>query len=156
MPRPNRPPHDKLRIVRRKNAKGQGKQQVVSPRALKLLQTRWSIWEMRKDGHSVHDIAKTMEMSEETVRGHIVTIGQRLAKDMSESVEENRSLAIDRLDALLLKYQAQAEGGDKAAAALVLSIESRRAKLLALDMPEQRRLEVTGIREYVNVDLDKV
>lgn len=157
MSRHNTPPTDKLRIVRRKNAIGQGKQKVTSPRALKLLQRRWSIWEMRKDGHSVRDIAKTLRIAEDTVRADIVTIGQRMAVDLAENVEESRSLAISRLDALLLTYQDLAVNKkDKGAAALVLSIEARRAKLLALDTPEKKSLEVSGIREYVNIDLDQV
>lgn len=156
MPRHNTPPTDKLRLVRRKNAIGQGKQKVTSPRALRLLERRWKIWEMRKDGHSVRDIAQSLKIAEDTVREDIVTIGQRMATGLAESVEENRSLTISRLDALLFKYQALAENGDKGAAALVLSIEARRAKLLALDTPEKKSLEVSGIREYVNIDLDQV
>lgn len=152
-----RQPHDKLRIVRdKKRSRGQGVQKMTSPMALQLLQRRYSVWKMRKDGYSVREIHEVLGHTEETIRGDIVTIAARLATALGESVEESRFLQIERLDALLKKFQPLGEAGSVPAAAMVLQIESRRSKLLALDMPEVKKLDVTGIREYVGVNLDDV
>lgn len=129
---------------------------MVSPMALRLLERRYLVWKMRKDGHSVRDIHLTLGHTEETIRGDIVAIAARLAAELGESVEESRFLQVERLDALLKKFQPLAEAGSVPAASMVLQIESRRSKLLALDMPEVKKLDVTGIREYVGVNLDDV
>jgi hypothetical protein len=121
-----------------------------------LLERRYQVWKLRKDGHTIREIAQTINVSEPTVRDDIVTIAKRIASELSETVEESRTLQVARLDAMLVKYQALAEAGNMGAATLVLSIEQRRSKLLALDLPENRKLEVTGIREYVGINLDEV
>lgn len=150
-------PHDKLRIVKAaKNRRGQGVQKMTSATALRLLERRYSVWSLRKQGFSVHDIAATTGHTEDTVRKDIVTIAERMAKELGESVEESRFLQVERLDALLVKFQPLAEAGSVPAASMVLQIEARRSKLLALDMPEQKKLDVTGIREYVGINIDDV
>lgn len=152
-----RHPQDRLRIVKeKKTRRGQGVQKMTSAKALQLLQRRYSVWSLRKQGHSVRVISETLGHGEETIRGDIVIIAQRLSKIMGESVEESRFLQIERLDALLVKFQPLAESGSVQAASMVLQIEARRSKLLALDLPEQKKLEVTGIREYVGINLDEV
>lgn len=152
-----RKPQDKFRIVRdKKRSRGQGVQKMVSPMALKLLERRYLVWKMRKDGHSVRDISGSLGHTEETVRGDIIAMAERLSKEIGESVEESRFLQIERLDALLVKFQPLAEAGSVPAASMVLQVEARRSKLLALDLPEQKKLDVTGIREYVGIDLNDV
>lgn len=42
------------------------------------------------------------------------------------------------------------------AASILLSVQARRAKLLALDAPEVKKIEHSGIREYVGVDISQV
>lgn len=123
---------------------------------LRLLERRYGVWKLRKDGNTINQIAASLGTSEETVRQDIIAIAKRLSSELAETVEESRSLQVARLDALLKKYQDLAENGNMGAATLVLSIEARRSKLLALDMPENKRLEVTGIREYIGIDLDDV
>lgn len=148
---------NRLKIVRsKKTRRGQGVQKMVSAKALKLLQRRYSVWKLRKDGYPVREIAESLGVGEEIIREDIVTIAERMAKEMGESVEESRFLQIERLDALLKKFQPLAEAGSIPAASMVLQVEARRSKLLALDMPEQKKLDVTGIREYIGIDVDEV
>lgn len=135
---------------------GRGAGRILRAREVQLLERRYQVWSLRKDGHTIHQIAQTLGVNDVTVRDDIVTIAKRLATELAETVEESRTLQVARLDALLLKYQTLAEGGNMGAATLVLSIEQRRSKLLALDLPENKKLEVTGIREYVGIDLDDV
>lgn len=129
---------------------------LTEAREMALLERRYQVWTLRTQGYTIRDISASLGISMPTVRDDIITIGKRLAGDLAETVEENRSLQISRLDALLKKYQPLAEGGSLSAAQMVLSIETRRSKLLALDVPETKKLEVSGVREYVGVDMDQV
>lgn len=143
-----------LRKARRPSGNGTGR--ILRPHEIRLLERRYQVWKLRKDGHTVHEIAQTLNVGEGSVRDDIVVIAKRLSTELAETVEESRTLQVARLDALLVKYQALAEAGNMGAATLVLSIEQRRSKLLALDLPENKKLEVTGIREYVGINLDDV
>ena len=135
---------------------GPGLARTTSPRSVNLLERRYRVWVMRKDGYTLQEIAESLGVSVAAARLDLVAIAKRLVGELAETVEENRQLQIARLDALLKKYQPLAEDGKLAAAGMVLSIETRRSKLLALDTPETKRLEVSGIREYVGVDLAQV
>lgn len=136
--------------------KGRGTGRILRSHELRLLERRYQVWKLRKDGYTIRDIAATLGCTDDTVRDDIIVIAKRLSSELAESVEESRTLQVARLDALLVKYQTLAEAGNMGAATLVLSIEARRSKLLALDLPENKKLEVTGIREYVGINLDDV
>jgi DNA-binding CsgD family transcriptional regulator len=145
--------------LRKRKAKGDvqtGVQRILSPNSAQALARRYQVFALRKDGYTIREIAETLNLSEESVHRDLKTVMSRLATELAENVEENRTLQIARLDALLKKYQGLAEGGNLSAASMVLAIETRRSKLLALDVPEQKKLEVTGIREYVGIDLNEV
>lgn len=142
--------------VRAGGDKGNGPGRMLRATELKLLERRYKVWKLRKDGHTIKDIADLLDVGEETVRDDIITIAKRISSELSETVEESRALQVARLDALLKKYQELGEAGNMGAATLVLNIEMRRSKLLALDLPENKKLEVTGIRQYVGIDIDDV
>jgi DNA-binding CsgD family transcriptional regulator len=145
--------------LRKRKAKGDvqtGVQRILSPNSAQALARRYQVFALRKDGYTIREIAETLNLSEESVHRDLKTVMSRLATELAENVEENRTLQIARLDALLKKYQGLAEAGNLSAASMVLAIETRRSKLLALDVPEQKKLEVTGIREYVGIDLNEV
>lgn len=135
---------------------GRGTGRILRGHELQLLERRYQVWTLRKDGNTIREIAQTLGFSEASIRDDIITIAKRISSELAETVEESRTLQVARLDALLVKYQKLAEGGNMGAATLVLSIEQRRSKLLALDLPENKKLEVTGIREYVGINLDDV
>lgn len=143
-----------MRKVTRRQGTGVGR--ILRGHDLKILERRYQVWKLRKEGYTIHEIAESLKTSDSSVRDDIVTIAKRIASELAETVEESRALQVARLDALLVKYQILAEGGNMGAATLVLSIEQRRSKLLALDLPENKKLEVTGIREYVGINLDDV
>lgn len=155
MPRANTS-REKLKrgSLRKSPARGVGR--MVSAQSLRDLERRYSVWELRKGGYTLREIAQSLGTTEQRVREDIILIAKRIASDLAETVEESRSLQVERLDAMLKKYQPLAEAGNLSAASMILQIESRRSKLLALDLPEQKKLEVTGIREYVGVNIDDV
>lgn len=129
---------------------------MTAERELKLLERRYQVFALRTAGHTYQEIAATCKCSESTVRDDLVTIAARMASELAESNEENRLLQIARYDRLLVKYMKLAEDGVLGAAGLVLSIEAQRAKLLALNIEPTKKLDVSGIREYVGVNIDDV
>lgn len=120
------------------------------------LERRYRVWTLRKDGYSFREISQALGVTESAARNDVAVIAKRLVSDLGETVEESRMLQVVRLDALIKKYQPMAEQGNLSAASMVLAIEARRSKLLALDTPETKKLDVTGIRQYIGVNLDLV
>ncbi len=153
---------------------GQGK--VLSTRSVREIEDRYRIVTMRRDGYLVREIAETLGITEGKVRDQLQKSLELTINTLQETTEENRELAIERLDNLLRTYMPIAKGYVETvpdpdrpgqtkeitirpnlnAAMFIVNLEARRAKLLALDKPETKKLEVTGIREYAGVDMDAV
>lgn len=134
----------------------QASKKIISAMNIRMQERRYQVVQLRKQGYSVQQIAESLHCSADTVRDDLIKVLKVAVSEYAETTEENRQLQIERLDGLLKKYYPLAESGSLAAAAMVLSIEQRRSKLLALDLPEVKKLDVTGIREYVGVDLNEV
>lgn len=162
-----------------KDAQATGKGKILAARAARQVEREWTCFEMRKLGHSIHDIAITIKVSDAVVRKCLETVMTRMVKDTNENVEEARQLQMERLDAMLVKYSRMAHGYSEivdvqdpntkkmvkkevthapnmGAASIVLAIESRRSKLLALDTPEGRAKNESAVRQYVGVDMEQV
>ncbi len=149
---------------------------VMSPRALREIEQRYQISEMRRDGFTVREIAIALDISMATVRSSLQKALELAINTTAETTEESRQLQIERLDLLLKTYKPFATEWHKEEridalsgqaviiecppdpkyANLILTIEMRRAKLLALDVPETKRLDVSGVREYVGVKVEDV
>lgn len=160
--------------------KGRGitgrKRELTSTRTLKIIEQRYTIAALRRDGHSVKEIADTVGLSTMTVSERLKECLNLAIKETNETSEESRQLQLERLDQLLRVYTPLAtethqetvidrltglqtvviRPPDPVYAALMLRIEERRSKLLALDMPEQKRVEETAIRVYVGINVDAV
>lgn len=141
-----------------------------------MIQRQFQVIKMRRDGFTVAEIAEAVDCDQSTVRADLQTVLSRALKDTAETTEESRQLQINRLDLLLKTYTPFATEyhcetrldlltgleiivkvpPNPVYAKLILDIEARRAKLLALDMPEIKKHEVTGIRIYEGVDLSQV
>ena len=152
------------------------KTRITSKRNLEAIERRRKVIIMRRDGWDYEDIANAIGTNVATVRQDVLYCLNMAADEMVESAEQTRELQKARLDALLkpnMKYATESHlevrrdkntgkefivevPPDPAYANVVLKIEERRAKLLALDIPEVKKMEVTGIREYIGIDLEKV
>lgn len=140
-----------------------------------MLERRYKVLALRRDGYTYPEIANLLEVSLNTVRRDLEAVMGNIASELTETAEEARQLIVERLDKLLKTYMPFAtefhseakvmDNGkevivevppDPVYAALVLKIEDNRARLLALNMPETKKLEVSGIREYIGVDIEKV
>lgn len=140
----------------KKGVKNKGKAKITSTRAIRMIERQYQVLKLRKEGLTIHAIAEQLKINDSAVREALKLVLERISTALVETVEESRQLQVERLDALLLRYMPLAESGNLSAASMVLMIEARRSKLLALDTPETKRIETTGIREYIGVDLDKV
>lgn len=137
-------------------AASKGVARVLAAKNVQRIERRYRVVTLRKQGCSTHQIAEMLGMTDGLVRDDIKALLNFTIKEMAETADENRQLQIERLDGLLQQYYPLAEAGSLSAAAMVLAIETRRSKLLALDIPEVKKLDVSGIREYVGIDVGDV
>lgn len=148
----------------------------MSPKAVRQYEERYRIMCMRRDGHSIEEIADALNHGKDYIKRIIDETLDDTMDMLKIDTEHERKLQIMRLDNLLKTYTAMATEGynelvvdprtnqqiivqrppNPAYAQLILQIEQRRAKLIALDMPETKHVSITAIRQYVSVDLDKV
>jgi hypothetical protein len=120
------------------------------------LERQYQVLELRKAGHTIKEIADLLKVGTSVIHGDLVEVLNYTLKDLTINAEQDREMQVQRLDGLLQRYYPLAKAGNLAAAAMVLQIETRRAKLLSLDVPETKRIEATGIREYVGIALEDV
>lgn len=140
------------------------------------MERRYRVLLLRRDGFSVKEIADSLNIGAELVRKDLVFVLDLTAKQMMETSEEMRTLQNERLDVMVKAYMPLAtkpgqvvmtdrHTGEQTAvevppdpkyANVLLSTLQRQAKLNALDVPEVKKLDVTGIREYVGVDINEV
>jgi len=150
--------------------------QLLNQAAVQKVENKYQVVTLRRDGYTMREIADILKVSITLVHNALHEVMHETILKYRESSEEARQLQVERLDGLLKIYTPLARGyeaivaDDKnpgvmrtvqvkpnlEAAKFILDIEARRAKLLALDVPETKKLDVTGIREYVGVDLDEV
>ncbi len=148
----------------------------LSTAMLEKIERRYKVVNLRRDGHTIQEIAVSLKVSEMMVRRDLIETMQFMAKNTVETVEEARQLEIQRLDKLVQTYTPfatqvqQTVVIDKATnqqtvikippnpayASILLSISQQRTKLLALAVPEIKKLEVSGVREYLGIDTSKV
>lgn len=81
------------------------------------------------------EIAEQLHVSEVTAWQYVQDALKELSAREDGGAKEYRRLEEERLDALAQKFQAKADAGDAQAAALLLKISERRARLRGLDAP---------------------
>jgi len=140
----------------RTQGKTRGSNVVNSVQTLRQVDRRYKVVELRRQGYSYEEIARTLGCTTVTASEDAKQVMGMAIKEFSETTEEMRQMEIERYDALLRFYQPLAEAGNLAAAGLSLQISDRRRKLLALDKPEEKNQQETAIRIYVGVDVDAV
>lgn len=143
---------DKKRAVRAPTGPGK----LLSPQTVRVIESDYQVMIMRRDGHTIQQIAETLGLNQSTVSEKIKKVLSNTIGEMAETTEEHRQLELERYDAIIKTYMPMCIAGNLAAAAVILQVSQQRRKLLSLDIPEVKRLEVTAIREYVGVDLEQV
>jgi hypothetical protein len=102
---------------------------------------------------SEHNVEKSPEACRDTVRRYL----EKAAKEDAESAVELRQLENERLDELLMVFGPKARAGDQKAAAMVLKISERRAKMNGLDaaVVHEHRGNVSVLHE-LGVDPEEI
>jgi hypothetical protein len=86
---------------------------------------------------SERQIAKALGKERGVVRRALAGLKQEWAAQNVESREDNRAVALARLDRLQTAFSSAAHSGDDKAAGVLLKIEERRAALHGIDAPSR-------------------
>lgn len=138
------------------SARIRGMGQLTSPAKVIQVERAYQVLEMRRHGHTYQEIADALDISPEVAAQAARGALSHTASVLMENTEEARQLEVDRIDAMLRRFQPLAETGNMAAASISMQLSRERRKLLALDKPEERAQGQTGVRIYVGVDIDQV
>jgi hypothetical protein len=102
---------------------------MVERRGPELTEQAIEAWMLRLEGTHLLDVAKRMRVSLDSARALLHEAHECLKEDLKSALEQNRSLDLARLDALLQTYYPQAKSGDLDAAAYTLKLLAHRSKL---------------------------
>jgi hypothetical protein len=162
-----------MRRERKNRGKGGA---LTSPKAVRKIERQYQVMKLRRDGYTAVEIAATVGCAVDTVMLDIRACLNRSLNELKETTEEVREIQLQRLDSFVKTYMPLALDTHKEVrvdmatgeeiivetppnptyAALLLRVEERRARLLALDIPEQKRQEESAVRVYVGIDMSKV
>lgn len=113
-----------------------------SKKKLATAQRYHTIMKMRLEGHSQYSIAQALGITQAAVSRAIAVACVKANEVQADRVEHYRRLQSERLDMVLTKLWPRIEQGDVNAAATLVKIEERRAKLLGLDAPQRIQVGV--------------
>lgn len=130
--------------------KGESK---TSPRHLSAAEKQAQALELRKNRVSYDKIAEVLGYSGKS--GAYKAVQSALKKTLQEPADELRALEGMALDDLQFAQMPLARKGHQGAAALVLKIMERRAKLFGLDAPVAVELDIDVEAELRKVGADK-
>lgn len=109
--------------------------------------------ELRKQGKSYRAIGAALGVDHKTALTDVRTALQRLLEQERESVDELRTIELERLDALLDALWVNATNerfrGQTRAVEMALKVMERRAKLLGLDAPTRQDIKQDGAQRIV-------
>jgi hypothetical protein len=168
-----------IKNFRKGNTRGRNNNslgKVTDAKTIEIVERRYQVMKLRRDGYTIKEIADALNTSVGTIAIDIKTILIDTIEKTAETVEQSREIQAQRLDALVKTYLPLATDSHKELrvdpltgkdvivelppdpkyAQVVLSTEARRSRLLALDKPESKTEEESGIRVYVGVDVDLV
>lgn len=140
------------------------------------IEMQYQIVQLRRNGHTHKEIADALGIAPATVGIYLSDILTNTIIKYQESTEEARQMQLEQIDQLTKVYTPLATEvhnetrvdprtkqevvisvpPDPIYANLLINLMNRRAKLTALDMPETKKLEVTGMRVYEGVDTSKI
>lgn len=169
---------DKSAIELRKPKKiGQkGNHSLLTADRIEIVERRYEVVQLRRDGYTIHQISQVLGVTHAVVTKDLRDSLNLTITEHNLTTDQERQIAIERLDNLIRSitplateviHEKVIDGRsgkeiivtnppNPAYGALLLQAETRRAKLLALDVPEIKKLEVTGIREYIGINIDEV
>lgn len=119
-----------------------------------ILERQLQALEMRKSGFTYREIGKRLGISHVQAFKDVNDELKRLADERADSADELRQLELEKLD----KYEANlthwAEAGNVDAVKALLKVQERRSKLLGLDAPERKDVNIKGAKTYIGFTPD--
>ncbi len=112
----------------------------MTPRAIARAEHEAVALELRKAGATYDEIARRLGYSNRSAARRLVV--RALDRTVSEPANELRTLECARLDALLQALWPKAMEGNPRSVEVALQVMERRARLLGLDAPPRRVVEV--------------
>lgn len=112
----------------------------ATPQRIHITEKERAALELRKGGMTFDRIADELGYADRS--GAWKAVNAAMNATIQEPADELRRLEVERLDALLLAMWGQALGGSTWHVDRCLSIMDRRAKLLGLDAPTRRIVDV--------------
>jgi DNA-binding CsgD family transcriptional regulator len=114
----------------------------VSARRLQALQRQLQALELRRQGKRYEEIAEALGVSISSAWRLVHRAYKRSVKLADEEAEMQRQLDLQRLDVALAAIWPAVQAGELAAIDRLVSILGRRARLLGLDRPEGRKVDI--------------
>jgi uncharacterized protein YerC len=114
----------------------------VSARRLQALQRQLQALELRRQGRRYDEIAEALGVSLSSAWRLVHRAYQRSLKHADGEAEMQRHLDLQRLDAALAAIWPAVKAGKLDAVDRLVSILSRRARLLGLDRTEEQKVDI--------------
>ena len=112
----------------------------TSPRYIQMVEEERRALELRKAGFTYEKIAQQMGLKSPILARNRVM--KALDKTLQEPSEEVRKMELERLDSILLGLWPRILKGEPRAAEVGLSVMERRSRMLGLDAPVRKIVEV--------------
>ncbi|HUU02182.1 MAG TPA: hypothetical protein VM425_12125 [Myxococcota bacterium] len=126
-----------------------GRRSPTSRTAIASAEKQAQALELRRDGHTLQQIADALGFAGPS--GAADCVQRALRATVAEPAEELRILELARLDSYLAALQKKIGTGEPRAIEVALRVSTRRAKLLGLDAPTQMRVEASAADRGVDL-----
>ena len=111
---------------------------LTHPRLARNAENQAKALELRRMGKGIREIGELLGLSKSHAHRLLLAGLESAREQVADNADELRAFEIDRLDAMLSSIWPRARRGELPAIDRVLSIQTRRARLLGLDAPERR------------------
>ena len=115
----------------------------TSSKNVELAERRQQAFTLRRDGESIDEIAKHLNVSPRTAFIYIQERLNEISIHTQETLGQIKAMSDARLLKIIMGLMPQAKAGNVSAARAVVAVEERRAKLLGLDAPVRMEVEAT-------------
>ena len=117
----------------------------------KILERQLLALELKKSGFSYRQIGERLNCSHEQARQDVEKELTRLAGERDGNVEALRELELQRLEKVIKALDHWIESGNTQAVGVYLRAMERKAKLLGLDAPEKKDLNLSSSLTWADV-----
>lgn len=120
-----------------------------------ILQRQLLALELRKSGFTYREIGEKLNISHVQAYKDVNEELKRLAELRADSADELRQLELEKLDKLEKNLMHWADAGSVEATKALIKIQERRSKLLGLDAPEKKDVNIKGAKTYIGFTPDE-